>query len=214
MITSFDQQKSIISGIIGELRNVEVQGDSLRFRRNLERFGELCAYEISKTLDYKKSDVTSPLGTASVDIHSDEIVLCAVLRAAIPMHQGFLNIFDRAENAFAAVYRMDNKSGGFEIHLDYFTSPSLDNKVLIIIDPMLATGSTIEQVLESVKKYGTPKKIHVASAIASVIGINKIKRLYNHVDVWVGAIDEELTAKAYIVPGLGDAGDLAYGSKS
>ena len=213
MITNFSQSNSIINQFVAELRNVEIQKDSMRFRRNLERIGELMAYEISKTLDYELFEVETPLGMASVDLPSKMPVLGTILRAGLPMHQGFLNIFDNAENAFVSAYRKHHKDGTFEIKGEYVSCPSLENKVLIIADPMLATGASMVATVEHLQEFGTPKQIHIAAAIAATDGINYVRRLLPNAKIWAGAIDEELTAKSYIVPGLGDAGDLAFGEK-
>lgn len=208
------ETRSIANRFIAELRDVHIQQDSMRFRRNLERIGEVMAYEISKTLDYQEISVETPLGNAIEAVPSDQIVLAAIMRAGLPMHQGMLNYFDRASNAFISAYRAHSEDGSFEIQLEYVTAPDLDGKILIIADPMLATGSSMERTLRKLSELGTPKTIYVASIIAARQGVMHIRRLYPQVKIWVGAIDEELTARAYIVPGLGDAGDLAYGAKT
>ena len=213
MITDFSKSNSIINQFVAELRNVEIQTDRLRFRRNLERIGELMAYEISKTLDYELYEVETPLGMAQVDLPSEMPILATILRAGLPMHQGFLNIFDSADNAFVSGYRKHHKDGTFEIKVDYVSSPNLDGRVLIIVDPMLATGASIVATVKHLQEFGTPKEIHIAAAIAATDGVNYVRRLLPNAKIWAGAIDEELTAKSYIVPGLGDAGDLAFGEK-
>jgi len=214
MIHELSKSNSVFNHFIREIRDVTIQGDRMRFRKNLERIGEIMAYEISKTLSYQPVEVTTPLGVASVDVVAEQPVICAILRAALPMHQGFLNYFDRSESAFAAAYRRHHTGGDFEIEVDYTSSPSLDGKVLIIVDPMLATGSSIEMVYKQILRRGTPSAVHVASAIATNTGIAHLRsRLPEHTTIWAGAIDYELTAQAYIVPGLGDAGDLSYGRK-
>lgn len=214
MVTDFSQSNSIINQFVAEIRNVEIQTDRLRFRRNLERIGEMMAYEISKTLVYEMFEVETPLGTAQVDLPVEIPVLGTILRAGLPMHQGFLNIFDTAENAFVSAYRRHHKDGTFDIKIEYVSCPLLEGKILIIIDPMLATGASIVATLKHLEEFGVPKQIHIAAAIAAVDGIDYVSRKLPDAKIWVGAIDEELTAKSYIVPGLGDAGDLAFGEKS
>lgn len=215
-IINLGEKNSIFNQFISELRNVEVQNDRMRFRRNLERIGEICAYEISKTLDYKKVEVTTPLGVADMQLLVEQPVLVTILRAGIPMHQGMLNYFDKADNGFIAAYRKYDKNEDFEIRVEYCSSPNLDNRILIMCDPMLATGASIvKSIKDLLHKDMVPKQIHIAAAIASVEGVDYIcKNLsLQDVTIWAGAIDDELTARAYIVPGLGDAGDLAYGLK-
>ncbi|MCL4119478.1 UNVERIFIED_CONTAM: hypothetical protein GTU68_067354 [Idotea baltica] len=185
----------------------------MRFRRNLERIGELLAYEVSKTLHYADGDILSPLGVARMPVLQDQIVVSTVLRAGLPLHQGLLNYFDKAENAFIASYRKVHKDGSFDIALEYFTSPSLTDKVVILSDVMIASGASIESALEVILRTNQPKKIHIVGVIAVQESLDRLQRLYPKVDIWIAAIDNELTAKSYIVPGLGDAGDLAYGSK-
>jgi uracil phosphoribosyltransferase len=213
MIHNFSQQKSIINKFVSEMRSVSIQKDSMRFRTNMERIAELMAYELSKSLDYKTISVETPLGEAMIDIPSKSIVLGSILRAGLPMHNGFLRIFDDVENAFISAYRSHHKDGTFEIKLEYVTCPSLEGKVLIILDPMLATGASIHKTIEELMDFGKPSYIHIVSIIASRQGINHIQRFFPNAHIWTAAIDEELTAKSYIVPGLGDAGDLAFGSK-
>ncbi len=215
-IVEFDAFNSIINNFVAEVRNVEVQGDRMRFRKNLERIGELMAYEISKTLDYEKVTVTTPLAEKDTNILVDQPVLATILRAGVPMHQGFLNIFDKADNAFIAAYRKYDKNEDYEIRIEYYSAAKIDGRVLILVDPMLATGSSMVQCLEGLL-HGEmkPKKLHLVSIIASAEGVDYVKKKLSKYDatLWVGSIDDELTAKAYIVPGLGDAGDLAYGEK-
>ncbi len=213
MVFNLSQKQSIANRYISELRDKEIQLDRMRFRRNLERMGQIFAYEISKTLKYDEEEVQTPLGIANASISSQRIVVGSILRAAIPMHNGVLSILDQADNAFISAYRKHHKDGTFEINLEYITCPDLDDAVLILVDPMLATGSSMDKTIVSLQEYGTPTKIHVATIIASSDGLNHIKRRFPSVQLWVGAVDEELTAKSYIVPGLGDAGDLAYGGK-
>jgi uracil phosphoribosyltransferase len=185
----------------------------MRFRINMERLGELIAYELSKTLKYEPLNAITPLGECSINVPQSKIVLASILRAALPLHNGFLRIFDNAENAFISAYRQHHKDGSFEIKMEYLTCPNLDNKVLILTDPMLATGSSIHKTLEELKTFGIPESIHIVTAIASRQGMNHIVRYYPNAHLWIAALDEELTAKSYIVPGLGDAGDLAFGTK-
>ena len=213
MIFNLSEQNSIANHFIAEIRDAKIQQDSMRFRRNLERIGEVLAYEISKELEYEEKDVETPLGVAKVNVQTDRVVLATILRAGLPIHQGMLNYFDRAGNAFVSAYRKHHKDGTFEIELEYVSCPSLDGKVLIMADPMLATGASMGIALAELLKFGKPKAIHVVTAIASTYGLEHIKRLFPEAKVWMGDLDEELTAKSYIVPGLGDAGDLSYGIK-
>lgn len=215
-INELGATNSIINNFIAELRNVDVQNDRMRFRINLERLGELMAYEISKTLDYKDVDITTPLGIKETRIVADEIVLGTVFRAGIPFHQGFLDIFDKADNAFIAAYRKYHKGDDFDIMVEYCATSAIEGKVLILSDPMLATGSSLVQCVNRLLENGDvrPKKLHLAVVIASREGVDYVKNNINaDATLWVGSIDDELTAKSYIVPGLGDAGDLAYGPK-
>ena len=214
MVHNLSHSNSIINQFISELRNVEIQKDRLRFRRNLERMGEIFAYEISKTLEYTQEEVTTPLGTANVPMLAEQPIVGTILRAGIPLHQGILNFFDNADNAFISAYRKHHKDGSFDIKLEYVSSPSLENRILILADPMLATGSSMVMTYRALLAKGHPKQTHIVAALASVQGIEYVKmHLSSDVVLWVGAVDEELTAQAYIVPGLGDAGDLAYGEK-
>ena len=185
----------------------------MRFRRNMERIGEIFAYEISQTLQYHTEDIETPMGLASVQACSDQIVIANILRAGIPMHNGLLNYFDQADNAFVSAYRKHHKDGSFEINLQYVSCPNLNNAVLIICDPMLATGASMDIAIKNLLEYGTPKQIHIVTAISSMDGLEYIQRIYPNAQIWTGAVDEELTAKSYIVPGLGDAGDLSFGPK-
>ena len=186
----------------------------MRFRANLERIAEIAAYEISKVLPFVEIEVETPLGTAVGKSLKDQPVLATILRAGIPMHNGLLNYFDKADNAFVAAYRKHEKDGTFEISLEYMSCPDLENRIIIVSDPMLATGASLVKTIHFLKEEGPPKEIHVVCAIACTVGIEYVKREDPSVTIWCGDIDEELTAKGYIVPGLGDAGDLAYGSKS
>ncbi len=213
MIFKLTDHQTIGNRYIGELRNVNIQKDRMRFRRNLERVGEILAYEISKTLEYQEKEIETPLGIAKVQVPKEKIVLGTIIRAGLPLHQGLLNVFDQADNAFISAYRKHHKDGTFEIKMEYVSCPDLTDSVLILADPMLATGASMAIAIEGLAEYGTPKAIHVVTAIASESGIKHIRRLYPKAHIWVGDIDEELTAKSYIVPGLGDAGDLCYGAK-
>lgn len=213
MIVNLSQQHSLITNWISELRNVDVQGDRMRFRRNLERIGEVAAYEISKVLTFKEVEVETPLGIATSKLLENQPVIATILRAGLPLHQGLLNYFDKADNAFISAYRKHNKDGSFEISLDYISCPEIEDRVLIISDPMLATGSSLVKTIHFLKAEGRPKEIHIVAAIACTVGIEYVKREDPSVTIWCGDIDDELTAKGYIVPGLGDAGDLAFGVK-
>jgi uracil phosphoribosyltransferase len=213
MVIDLSKQHSLISNWVAELRDVSIQNDRLRFRRNLERIGEVAAYEISKLLEWKEEEITTPLGTSSCKVLKQQPVLATILRAGLPMHQGLLNYFDRADNAFISAYRKHNRDGSFEISLDYVSCPPLDERVVIISDPMLATGSSLVKTVQYLREEGQPAEIHIVCAIACTVGIEYVHRNEPRVKIWCGAIDEELTAKGYIVPGLGDAGDLAYGTK-
>jgi uracil phosphoribosyltransferase len=213
MIVNLSQQHSLISNWIGELRDIEAQKDRLRFRRNLERIGEAAAYEISKVLPFIEKEIQTPLGIATCKMLKEQPVLATILRAGLPLHQGLLNYFDQADNAFISAYRKHNKDGSFEISLDYVSCPELENRVVIISDPMLATGSSLVKTIHFLKEEGHPREIHIVAAIACTVGIEYVKREEPSVTIWCGDIDDELTAKGFIVPGLGDAGDLAFGTK-
>lgn len=213
MIVNLSQQHSLISNWISELRDMTVQNDRMRFRRNLERIGEVAAYEISKVLAFKETEVETPLGTATGKVLENQPVIATILRAGLPLHQGLLNYFDKADNAFISAYRKHNKDGSFDISLDYISCPEIEDRVLIISDPMLATGASLVKTIHFLKAEGRPKEIHIVAAIACTVGIEYVKREDPAVTIWCGDIDDELTAKGYIVPGLGDAGDLAFGVK-
>ena len=213
MIVNLSDQHSLVSNWIHEIRSIEIQKDRMRFRRNLERLGEVAAYEISKVLPFADSEAHTPLGISATKVLKEQPVLGTILRAGLPLHQGLLNYFDNADNAFISAYRKHNKDGSFEISLDYISCPELENRVLIISDPMLATGSSLVKTIHYLKAEGRPREIHVVVAIACTVGIEHVKREEPSVRIWCGDIDDELTAKGYIVPGLGDAGDLAYGVK-
>ncbi len=213
MLINLAEQHSVANRFIAELRSADIQKDRQRFRRNLERIGEVLAYEISKTLRYEAIDVETPLGIATAHVPADRIVLGTILRAGLPFHQGMLHVFDHADNAFISAYRRHHKDGTFDIQLEYISCGDLNDAVLILADPMLATGASVNMALKSLERHGTPRAVHIASVIASTAGVEAVQRQYPKADIWLGAIDEELTAKAYIVPGLGDAGDLAFGDK-
>ncbi|HTJ14379.1 MAG TPA: uracil phosphoribosyltransferase [Dinghuibacter sp.] len=212
-VVNLSTAHSLVTNWIAELRSVDVQTDRMRFRRNLERLGEVFAYEISKTLAHEVVDVQTPMGTAQAKVLKEQPVLATILRAGLPLHQGLLNYFDKADNAFISAYRKHHRDGTFEISLDYVSCPSLENRVLIVSDPMLATGASLVKALQFLKDEGHPAEIHVVAAIACTVGIEYVLRNHPQVQVWCGDIDDELTAKGYIVPGLGDAGDLAFGVK-
>jgi len=213
MVINLSEQQSLITNWIAELRDVEIQNDRMRFRRNLERIGEVIAYEISKKMVFEDKEVQTPLGIAVSKVLKEQPVLATILRAGLPLHQGLLNFFDRADNAFISAYRKHRKDGSFEISLDYISCPEIEDRILIISDPMLATGSSLVKTIQFLKDEGKPKEIHVVTAIACTVGIEYVKREEPFVTIWCGDVDDELTAKGYIVPGLGDAGDLAFGTK-
>jgi uracil phosphoribosyltransferase len=216
MVKVIGENNSILNHFISELRDIKVQNDFLRFRRNLERIGEIFSYELSKDLHYETQQVQTPLGVADVNLSTDQVVLATILRAGLPLHQGMLSFFDKAENAFISAYRKYSKDGSFKIQFEHLSCPRVDGKVLVIIDPMLATGASMLLAYKAIiEERGIPKHTHIVSVIASKEGVDYMKRNLpqKNVTIWLGAIDDELTVKSYIVPGLGDAGDLAYGSK-
>lgn len=214
-IVNFDDNHSVISQYMMELRNVDIQHDMLRFRRNLERIGEIMAYEISKTFNYRQVEITTPLDTATCNVIADKVVLGTIFRAGVPFHLGFLNTLDQAENAFVSAYRKYKEKENFDVFIEYIASPRLDGKTLILADPMLATGASMELSYRALLTKGEPENIHIASVIASQVAIDYIRERFpdDKTTVWVGAIDPEINSHSYIVPGLGDAGDLAYGIK-
>ena len=216
MLHIMNTENTILNNFIAQLRDVSIQQDSMRFRRNLERIGEITAYEISKTLDYAASCVETPLGELEIMKCSDKIVLATILRAGLPYHQGFLNYFDNSQNAFVSTFRKYSKDNSFKINVEYISSCNLEGKILILVDPMIATGSSIVLAHDAlIEKGGIPKQTHIATIIASEEGLEYAKkRLPRNTHIWCGAIDEELTVHSFVVPGLGDAGDLAYGSKT
>jgi uracil phosphoribosyltransferase len=214
MIHNLSNTNSILGNFLSEIRSVEIQKDSMRFRRNLERIGEVIGYEISKKMEFEKVAFTTPLGQADVNVLKTQPVLATILRAGLGMHQGLLNYFDTAESAFISAYRKHTTLEDFEIHVEYLASPDLTNRIVILCDPMLATGSSMVTVYKALLKQGRPSKIYIVSAIASQDALEYVKKhLPENTEIWVGDIDQELTAQSYIVPGLGDAGDLAYGVK-
>ncbi len=214
MVIELGKENSLLNQFISEMRDIEIQKDSMRFRKNIQRVGEICAYEISKKLQWEKKEITTPLGVSIMNVLKEQPVIATIIRAGLPFHQGMLNYFDRAENAFISAYRKHHKDGSFEVEVEYMACPDLNGKTLILGDPMLASGQSIELVYKAMLRNGRPKNVHVVSVIASTIGIEYLqKHVPNNVTIWACAIDEELTGQAYIVPGLGDAGDLAYGEK-
>lgn len=215
MVMELVKQRSVAGHFLAELRDVNVQKDPMRFRRNLERIGEVLAMELSRTLEYAEQEVVSPLGTTRSHLLQEQPVLATILRAGLPLHQGLLNYFDRADNAFISAYRKHRKGeDGFDIEVEYLSSPSLHDRTLVICDPMLATGQSMVLVYKALLRLGKPKALHIVAAIASAEGLEYAKlHLPAGTRFWIGAVDEEMTAQAYIVPGLGDAGDLAYGAK-
>ena len=216
MIHILSKGNSIFNKFIAQIRDREVQRDSMRFRRNMERIGEVMSYEISRSLNYKTHVVETPLGEASIEMISDKIVLATILRAGLPLHQGFLNYFDDAESAFVSAYRKSSKDGSFKVKVEYISSCNLEGKTLILVDPMLATGTSLVLAYEAlVAKGGEPEHTHIASVIASEQGVDCVTRHLpsRTTTLWLGAVDAELTSRSYIVPGIGDAGDLAFGEK-
>lgn len=213
MVVNLSDQHSLLSNWVSELRDVEIQTDSMRFRRNLERIGEVAAYEISKTMAWQEKEVSTPLGIANCKVLQAQPVLATILRAGLGMHTGLLNYFDKAENAFISAYRKHNPDGSFEISIEYMSCPEIDGKVVIISDPMIATGASLVKAIQYLKEEGVIKELHIVCAIACTVGIEYVLREQPKATIWCGDIDDEITAKGYIVPGLGDAGDLAFGQK-
>lgn len=214
-VVNFAETPSLVSQYMAEMRDVNIQGSMMRFRRNLERVGEIMAYEISKTLHYTTIGVETPLSTAQCQVLDERIVLGTIFRAGVPFHQGFLNFFDNAENAFVSAYRKYREKDDFDIFIEYIASPRLDGKTLILVDPMLATGGSMELSYKALLTKGEPAKVHVVSVIASQQAVDYVAKTFpaDKTSIWVGAIDPQINAHSYIVPGLGDAGDLAYGEK-
>jgi len=213
-IINFQESNSIYNTFLSQLRDKKVQLDSMRFRRNLERLGEITAMEISKTLNYSDKDISTPLGVSNMNLIDEPIVLATILRAGLPLHQGLLNYFDQAENCFISAYRKHTSPDEFDVEIEYMSSPDLEGKTILLNDPMLASGRSMVLAYKALLQRGTPKKIHVVSVIASQQGVDLVRdNLPSNSTIWVGAIDPEMTKESYIVPGLGDAGDLAFGSK-
>jgi len=211
----FSEHPSVVSQVVAELRDTNIQKDSFRFRENLERLGYFMAYELSKQLKYEKISVKTPLGESLTNVISEQLVLATILRAGLPFYQGFIKVFDKAESAFIGAYRVEENENSSElmINMEYMASPSLSEKTLIVIDPMLATGKSLVKTCKSLFKYGEPKVLHLVAAIASKPGLTYVKQQLPKCNLWIAALDNELNDKAYIVPGLGDAGDLSFGVK-
>ena len=216
-VINLSETDTILNQFVAELRDVRIQGDRMRFRRNIERIGELMAYEMSRTLCYSAKNIETPLGTARVRTPDDELVVATVFRAGLPLHQGFLNVFDRAGNAFVSAYRFykDEAHREVDVHVEYIATPDLSRKTVLLVDPMLATGESLEMAWKAFLTKGTPRRLLIACVIASRQGVEHLRRLFPQDDVtlWCAAVDPELNEHKYIVPGLGDAGDLAYGEK-
>ncbi len=213
MVKNLSATHSLVSNWVAELRDVDIQKDRMRFRRNLERIAEVIGYEISKQLETVDKEITTPMGLATCKVLKEQPVLATILRAGLAMHNGLLNYFDKADNAFLSAYRKHHPDGSFEISLEYMSCPDMENRVVIISDPMLATGSSLVKSIQHLRDEGNAKEIHIVCAIACTVGIEYVLRAEPKATIWCGDIDDELTAKGYIVPGLGDAGDLAYGAK-
>jgi uracil phosphoribosyltransferase len=213
MIHILSNEVSLVNSWINELRNVEVQTDRMKFRRNMERIGEIAAFEISKKLDYKEMEITTPLAKIKVKEIAVQPVITTILRAGVPLFQGVLNYFDKADCGFVAAYRKHDMNDYFSIKQDYLTCPNIEGRPLIVADPMLATGASLIEALKDLLTHGKPSQIHIVAAIASRQGAEAIRTAYPEAHIWIGAIDEELTSKGYITPGLGDAGDLSFGEK-
>lgn len=214
IVNILDAKNSVLNKFIAELRDAEIQKNAMRFRKNIERVGEILAYELSQSLAFENHKITTPLGIKEIPLPQKNIVLCSILRAGLPLHSGLLNYFDEAENGFISAYRKHTSETEFEIVVEYFASPNLDGKILILADPMLATGRSISSVYEGLKKHGTPKEIHLACVIGSKEGIEYVKKFFpQNTKLWIATVDEKLNENGYIVPGLGDAGDLAFGYK-
>ena len=214
-VIKLGKQNSIFNHFIREIRDVNIQNDSMRFRRNIERIGEIFAYEISKEMDYENKDFTTPLGISSESLMTEKPILATILRAGLPLHQGFLNYFDSSDNAFISAYRKHKKGGKFEIKIEYMSSPDLEGKTVILCDPMIASGASMIMAMEAILSKGKPKHIHIVGVIASSEGVDYVKKHIpmQNCTLWLGAEDSEMTSQSYIVPGLGDAGDLSFGEK-
>jgi len=213
-VYNLEEQNSVLNKFISELRDVSIQTDRMRFRKNIERIGEIMAYELSKNLNYEEVSVKTPLGTSKIQLPEEDLVICSILRAGLPLHTGLLNYFDTAENTYISAYRHYTSETEFEIKVEYLASPSLEGKTLILADPMLATGQSFVNVLKALEPMGKPKKIHLVSVIGSRPGIEFMdKHFPEDTKLWIATIDEKLNEHGYIVPGLGDAGDLCFGMK-
>jgi uracil phosphoribosyltransferase len=213
MVINLSEKHSLVSNWICELRDIGIQDNRMRFRSNLGKVGEIAAYEISKKLRWIEKETTTPLGTVQCKVLASQPVLATILRAGLAMHQGLLNYFDKADNAFISAYRKHNPDATFDISLEYISSPDMEDRVVIISDPMIATGASMVKTIQYIRQEGNPSDIHIVCAIACTVGLEYVLRAEPKATIWCGDIDDELTAKGYIVPGLGDAGDLAYGVK-
>ncbi len=213
MVINLSEEHSLVSNWISEIRDMELQQDRMRFRRNLERIAEVIGYEISKKMAWQEKEITTQMGTANAKVLAEQPVLATILRAGLAMHNGLLNFFDKADNAFISAYRKHHPDGSFEISLEYISCPDIENRIVIISDPMLATGASLVKAIQFLKAEGNFKELHIVCAIACTVGIEYLKREVPKAIIWCGDIDDEITAKGYIVPGLGDAGDLAFGVK-
>ena len=216
VIKNLGLENTIFNQFIAEIRDEKIQKDPMRFRRNLERLGEIFAYEISKTFSYHPVDVTTPLGVKTMQLMDEQPIIATILRAGLPLHQGILNVFDHADNAFISAFRKHYRDGSFDIQIDYMSAPDMEDRILIITDPMLASGQSMVCAYNEIMAQGHPKYIHIVSVIASTQGVEYLRSNLPDIDctIWLGAVDDELTVQSYIVPGLGDAGDLAYGCKN
>lgn len=213
-IHNLSNTDSILNNFIFEIRDVSIQNDRMRFRRNIERIGEILSYEMSKTLNHHTINAETPLGNTSVNVPKKDVVICSILRAGLPLHNGVLNYFDKAENAFISAYRHHLNNTDFEIVVEYIASPNLENKTLLLVDPMLATGKSLALTYEALKSHGMPKQVHILSVIGAKTGVDYVKDKFpENTHLWIATIDKILNDKGYIVPGLGDAGDLAFGDK-
>lgn len=215
IVHDFSHQNSILNQFIAELRDVTIQKDRMRFRKNIERIGEVLGYELSKKLSYKAQTITTPLGKKDINLPINRLVLCSILRAGLPLHQGLLNVFDASDNGFISAFRERKEHmESFKIVIEYLAAPNLDNKILLLLDPMLATGKTLENVYNALKNHGKPKQIHIVSVIGSKAGVDYVNSIFpKNTHLWIATVDDELNKKSYIVPGLGDAGDLSFGLK-
>ncbi len=213
MVKNLSDTHSLVSNWVGELRDVDVQHDRMRFRRNLERIAEVIGYEISKTMEVAEKEITTPMGIATCKTLKYQPVLATILRAGLAMHNGLLNYFDKADNAFLSAYRKHHADGSFDIMLEYMSCPEIEGRIVIISDPMLATGASLVKAIQYIRQEGKIKELHIVCAIACTVGIQHVQQSEPSANIWCGAIDDEITSKGYIVPGLGDAGDLAYGAK-